>query len=234
MDVRSQWVNTTDQQRLFVKTWGDKQHPALVLVHGYPDHQEVWEPMITYLAKLYLVVGNGEFADEFVLSGGAVGECTHGERDLLHEALGHYGVFTVILHVHQLVLDGRTSTINDENYHNIDFNCCFMWQNYEIMHTLANKYGVDAVCGERYRGGFVAACRRGGSGFSGGTYDDSGMAVVLLCGCSDGRVRNELRPQCHSDLFPLFFRWRFLLQFQRCVRSAGPDDIRKWICASCR
>lgn len=56
MDARSQWVNTTDQQRLFVKTWGDKQNPALVLVHGYPDHQDVWEPMIEYLAQLYFVV----------------------------------------------------------------------------------------------------------------------------------------------------------------------------------
>lgn len=56
MQESTQWVNTTDQQRLFVKTWGDVAHPALVLVHGYPDNQDVWEPMIQHLAQQFYVV----------------------------------------------------------------------------------------------------------------------------------------------------------------------------------
>ncbi|OTG84391.1 alpha/beta hydrolase [Acinetobacter sp. ANC 5054] len=56
MDFSTQWVNTTDQQRLFVKLWGDSSKPALVLVHGYPDNQEVWEPVIQQLiADFYIV-----------------------------------------------------------------------------------------------------------------------------------------------------------------------------------
>ena len=54
--LNTQWVNTTDQQRLYVKTWGDETKPALVLVHGYPDNQEVWEPVIEHLiAEFYIV-----------------------------------------------------------------------------------------------------------------------------------------------------------------------------------
>jgi pimeloyl-ACP methyl ester carboxylesterase len=56
MDARSQWVNTSDQQRLFVKTWGSNKQPALILVHGYPDHQEVWEPLIQYLKHDFFVI----------------------------------------------------------------------------------------------------------------------------------------------------------------------------------
>lgn len=50
------WVNTSDQQRLYVKTWGDAKHPALVMIHGYPDHQEVWEGMIEHLVEHYFVI----------------------------------------------------------------------------------------------------------------------------------------------------------------------------------
>ena len=32
MNVTTQWVNTTDQQRLYVKLWGDVTKPALVLM----------------------------------------------------------------------------------------------------------------------------------------------------------------------------------------------------------
>jgi pimeloyl-ACP methyl ester carboxylesterase len=56
MQAQSQWVNTTDQQRLNVKTWGDSGKPALVLVHGYPDNQEVWEPVIENLIQHFYIV----------------------------------------------------------------------------------------------------------------------------------------------------------------------------------
>lgn len=56
MDTQTLWVSTSDQQRLCVKTFGQSVSPALVLVHGYPDHQDVWEPMIEYLAEHYFVV----------------------------------------------------------------------------------------------------------------------------------------------------------------------------------
>lgn len=54
--LNTQWVNTTDQQRLYVKTWGDETKPALVLVHGYPDNQEVWEPVIEHLGSEFYIV----------------------------------------------------------------------------------------------------------------------------------------------------------------------------------
>lgn len=56
MEARTQWVNTSDQQRLYVKAWGDEHSPALVLVHGYPDNQEVWEPVIQLLMKDFYIV----------------------------------------------------------------------------------------------------------------------------------------------------------------------------------
>lgn len=56
MEARTQWVNTSDQQRLYVKAWGDERNPALVLVHGYPDNQEVWEPVIQLLMKDFYIV----------------------------------------------------------------------------------------------------------------------------------------------------------------------------------
>ena len=56
MDARAQWVNTADQQRLYVKSWGDGSNPALILVHGYPDHQEVWERVIPHLVQDFFVV----------------------------------------------------------------------------------------------------------------------------------------------------------------------------------
>ena len=54
--MEMQWVDTTDQQRLCVKTYGQPTRPALVLVHGYPDHQAVWELVIAYLSQDYFVV----------------------------------------------------------------------------------------------------------------------------------------------------------------------------------
>lgn len=50
------WVETKDHEQLFTKTWGNPQHPALVLVHGYPDNQEVWEPIIAHLIAHFYIV----------------------------------------------------------------------------------------------------------------------------------------------------------------------------------
>ena len=49
-------VQTSDQQVLCAKTWGNEQNPALVLVHGYPDNQEVWEPIIHELIHDFYIV----------------------------------------------------------------------------------------------------------------------------------------------------------------------------------
>ncbi|OTG75069.1 alpha/beta hydrolase [Acinetobacter terrae] len=56
MQAKTQWVATQDQQRLYVKTWGSDEKPALVLVHGYPDNQEVWEPIIQELIQDFYLV----------------------------------------------------------------------------------------------------------------------------------------------------------------------------------
>lgn len=56
MQMHMQWINTTDQQRLCVKTYGQPEQPALVLIHGYPDHQAVWEPVIAHLGQHYFIV----------------------------------------------------------------------------------------------------------------------------------------------------------------------------------
>lgn len=56
MSFQSHWINTEDGQKLYAKTWGDESKPALVLVHGYPDNQEVWEPIIEQLILDYYIV----------------------------------------------------------------------------------------------------------------------------------------------------------------------------------
>ncbi|MGA9698157.1 MAG: alpha/beta fold hydrolase [Acinetobacter sp.] len=56
MQAKTQWIATQDQQRLYVKTWGSDENPALVLVHGYPDNQEVWEPIIQELIQDFYIV----------------------------------------------------------------------------------------------------------------------------------------------------------------------------------
>ena len=56
MQAQIQTLTTTDQQSLCVKTWGDPQKTPLVLVHGYPDNQEVWEKMIEELVGDYYIV----------------------------------------------------------------------------------------------------------------------------------------------------------------------------------
>ncbi len=47
-------VTTTDQQTLCAKAWGDEKKTPLVLVHGYPDNQEVWESVIEYLINDFI------------------------------------------------------------------------------------------------------------------------------------------------------------------------------------
>ncbi|TXJ10539.1 MAG: alpha/beta fold hydrolase [Acinetobacter sp.] len=53
---QERWVDTTDHYKLYVRTWGNEQLPAMVLVHGYPDNQEVWEKMIPSLIQHFYVV----------------------------------------------------------------------------------------------------------------------------------------------------------------------------------
>lgn len=55
MQAQIQTLTTTDQQSLCVKTWGDSQKTPLVLVHGYPDNQEVWEVIIQELVNDYFI-----------------------------------------------------------------------------------------------------------------------------------------------------------------------------------
>lgn len=54
--VNQHWVETSDRQRLCVKSYGQPAQPALVLVHGYPDHQQVWERVIACLQQDYFIV----------------------------------------------------------------------------------------------------------------------------------------------------------------------------------
>ena len=56
MEFETHRITTTDQQKLYAKTWGNSKNPALVLVHGYPDNQEVWEQIIAHLSDQYYVV----------------------------------------------------------------------------------------------------------------------------------------------------------------------------------
>ena len=56
MQFESHWIDTQDQQKLYAKTWGDQSKPALVSVHGYPDNQEVWEPLINHLIQDFYIV----------------------------------------------------------------------------------------------------------------------------------------------------------------------------------
>ncbi len=53
---QERWVDTTDQQKLYVKSWGNESLPAMVLVHGYPDNQETWEQIIAHLIKDFYVI----------------------------------------------------------------------------------------------------------------------------------------------------------------------------------
>lgn len=56
MQAVTHWVATEDGQKLFAKTWGVQDKPALVLVHGYPDNQEVWDEVIPHLLQDFYIV----------------------------------------------------------------------------------------------------------------------------------------------------------------------------------
>lgn len=56
MHTQIHWITTQDGQKLCTKTWGNPSHPAMVLVHGYPDNQEVWEPIIEHLQSDFYIV----------------------------------------------------------------------------------------------------------------------------------------------------------------------------------
>lgn len=49
------WVDN-DGVRLFARTWGNSDDPAMVLVHGYPDNHSVWCRVAEYLADRFHVI----------------------------------------------------------------------------------------------------------------------------------------------------------------------------------
>ena len=64
-----------------------------------------------------LMVRNGYLLLDLVFAGGLVCQAAHGKAYLFNQAFGDDGVHIVILHVEKLVLDGRASAIDYENYH---------------------------------------------------------------------------------------------------------------------
>ena len=57
---------------LAVRTWSDDKSPTVVLVHGYPDANHVWEKVAERLSRDFKVVAV-EPTDSPVLSGGQPG-----------------------------------------------------------------------------------------------------------------------------------------------------------------
>ncbi|MBC7191505.1 alpha/beta fold hydrolase [Marinobacter sp.] len=49
------WIDNAGV-RLFARTWGDSTHPAMVLVHGYPDNHSVWSRVAEHLANRFFVI----------------------------------------------------------------------------------------------------------------------------------------------------------------------------------
>ncbi len=49
-------MRTTDQIQLFAQCEGNPNHPALVLVHGYPDNHRVWDALVATLLSHYYIV----------------------------------------------------------------------------------------------------------------------------------------------------------------------------------
>ncbi|EPF70451.1 alpha/beta fold hydrolase [Acinetobacter rudis] len=56
MQTNQHWIKTQDGQQLNAMTWGHPDKEALVLVHGYPDNQEVWQPIINELMQDFYIV----------------------------------------------------------------------------------------------------------------------------------------------------------------------------------
>ena len=49
------WIDNAGV-RLFARSWGDSSHPAMVLVHGYPDNHSVWNRVAECLADRFHVI----------------------------------------------------------------------------------------------------------------------------------------------------------------------------------
>ena len=49
------WIDNAGV-RLFARSWGDSSHPAMVLVHGYPDNHSVWTRGAECLADRFHVI----------------------------------------------------------------------------------------------------------------------------------------------------------------------------------
>ncbi len=53
---RTVWVVSSDGTRLAVDTYGERQRPAIVLLHGFPESRLAWRPLAERLADTYYVV----------------------------------------------------------------------------------------------------------------------------------------------------------------------------------
>ncbi|MFC3678668.1 alpha/beta fold hydrolase [Bacterioplanoides pacificum] len=49
-------VVTSADVRLYAETRGNPDHPAIILVHGYPDNHIVWQPLAEQLADEFFVI----------------------------------------------------------------------------------------------------------------------------------------------------------------------------------
>lgn len=49
-------VITSADVRLYAETRGNPDHPAIILVHGYPDNHTVWQPLSEQLADEFFVI----------------------------------------------------------------------------------------------------------------------------------------------------------------------------------
>ena len=67
----------------------------------------------------YLVVGDGNVLHDLLAAGRGILEDARGKADLLGDALGDDVEDVVVFHVEELVLDGRTSAIDDKDDHRV-------------------------------------------------------------------------------------------------------------------
>ena len=67
------------------------------------------------------VVCNRHFALNFLLPGSLVLDTADFHSDTFHQAFGKEIIDIVVLHIQQLVLQRRTSTVKNKNYHNVKY-----------------------------------------------------------------------------------------------------------------
>jgi hypothetical protein len=67
----------------------------------------------------HLVVGDGDVLHDFIAAGRRVLKNAGGKTDLLRDTLRDDVEDIVVFHVQKLVLDGRTSAIDDEDNHRL-------------------------------------------------------------------------------------------------------------------